>query len=92
MEDYDSLSKILAEAYEQAAGGKGKARHGTGKPFDEQPMQMISELLGSNTGCAFQAVKKIQEASRLDRKAARKELLGAIVYTAGAIIYLDKRQ
>lgn len=84
---YESLADVLKRAYDQAAIGKGAQRHATGLPFHEQPMQTISQLVGSNDGLLYQAMKKIQESQRMDRDAAVRELLGAIVYVAGAIIY-----
>lgn len=89
---YESLASVLTRAYNQAAVGKGKERHAQNLPFTEQPMQSISDLLGSNTGLLYQAMKKIQESQRLDKDAAVRELLGAINYIAGAVIWMEKRQ
>lgn len=92
VEGYESLASILKEAYEQAAVGKGRERHGNGLPFDEQPMQTISQLLDSENGMAFQAIKKMQEGIRLPTTDAKvRELLGTIVYTAGIILYLRRK-
>lgn len=85
---YEQLETILGEALEQAAAGKGKERHATGQAFEDQPMQLISKLLGDNHGLAFQAIKKIQESLRLPDDRAERELLGAINYIAGMIIFL----
>lgn len=86
---YELLADVLRRAFEQASVGKGKERHASGKPFHEQPMQDLCRLhgVGFATG---QASKKSSEALRLpalDRQVA--ELLGAIVYTAGAVIALE---
>lgn len=90
IKDYDSLKNVLDRALHQAAEGKGKDRHAAvGPSFDEQPMQLISRLLRSPDGLRYQAIKKIQESSRRDKEAAIKELLGAINYCAGAIIFLE---
>jgi hypothetical protein len=89
-QNYASLLSVLGRAYEQAAAGKGKERHAQDQPFDEQPMQTISKLVGSADGMAYQAIKKIQESQRLpttERQVA--ELLGAIVYIAGMVVYLE---
>lgn len=59
--NYTSLRSVLDEAYAQAATGKGKERHAGGQPFEDQPMQVISDMLGSNDGMAYQAIKKIRE-------------------------------
>ena len=89
---YESLSLVLQRAYNQAAKGKGAERHACNRPFAEQPMQSISELLGSETGLLYQAMKKIQESQRMDQDAAIRELLGAINYIAGAIIFKEGKQ
>ena len=88
---YEQLETILGEALEQAAAGKGKERHATGQAFEDQPMQLISKLLDDNHGLAFQAIKKIQESLRLSPDRAERELLGAINYIAGMIIFLRAR-
>lgn len=85
VEGYEQLAAVLQDAYDQAAKGKGAARHGTGKPFHEQPMQYLIRLYGPGFALG-QAGKKMQEAQRLPKGAAERELLGAIVYLAGAII------
>ena len=89
---YESLARVLHRAYDQAAKGKGAERHACSRPFTEQPMQSISDLLGSETGLLYQAMKKIQESQRLDEDAAIRELLGAINYIAGAIIFKEGKQ
>ena len=88
---YESLRRTLDDAYEQAAYGKGAERHGNSHPFDRQPMQhLISDHgLGFATG---QAAKKASEALGMDHGAARRELLGAIVYLAGAIVWMDRQE
>lgn len=85
---YYSLAAVFQRAFEQASGGKGKERHANNLPFDQQPMQTIAAAhgVGFLTG---QAAKKSQEALGLphDRKIA--ELLGAMNYLAGAVIFLE---
>lgn len=89
VDGYHGLSNVLADALDQAQLGKGHERHAQDKPFGEQPMQKLIELHGR--GFAYgQAGKKAQESERLSYEAARRELLGAIVYIAGAVINLDK--
>lgn len=88
---YAGLHGILVEALDQAQSGKGAERHNLGGdiPFEEQRMQTISELIGSVDGMAYQACKKITEGVNLptlDRQV--RELLGAINYIAGMIVYL----
>ena len=88
---YDSLYLVLREAFDQASKGKGSERHAQGQPFDEQPMQKLIELYGLGFALG-QAGKKMQESQRMDKDAAKRELLGAINYIAGAIIHLEKAQ
>lgn len=85
---YHSLERILRAALLQAAEGKGRERHANGESFDDQPMQIINQLVGVGFSTG-QAIKKIQESRRMKPAAAIHELLGAIVYTAGAILHLE---
>jgi hypothetical protein len=86
---YDDMAYVLVRALEQASLGKGKDRHAQDKPFCEQPMQRLIDLYGP--GFAFgQAGKKMQEAQRLEHDPAIREILGAIVYAAGAIISMER--
>lgn len=88
---YQLLDDVLSRAYHQAAIGKGAERHADEKPFHEQPMQRLCELYG--VGFALgQAAKKSQEAMRMPCDRAVAELLGAINYLAGAIIFLERQQ
>lgn len=92
---YQLLDDVLSRAYHQAAVGKGAERHANDKPFHEQPMQKIAERRGIGF-ILGQADKKSEEAQgmveRGERDAAVRELLGAIVYLAGAIIFLERQQ
>lgn len=83
-DDYQALRDVLDEAYEQAANGKGKERHANGNAWLNQPIFEIGRMVGVgfNTG---QAIKKLQESSRMEPDAAVRELLGTIVYAASAI-------
>jgi hypothetical protein len=88
---FTDLATVLSEAFDQAAFGKGVARHGLGQPFAQQPMQQLIRIngLGFATG---QAGKKASEALRMlaspnaSPEAAVDELLGSIVYLAGAVL------
>ena len=96
IEGYEGLLYTLIDAYEQAAKGKGKARHAkNGAAFKDQPIFTIAR----EHGLAFltgQAAKKLSEIySFLDDEAddtryerAYNELAGAIVYTAAAMMQL----
>lgn len=87
-EGYESLGSVLAEAVEQAAGGKGAERHAySSEPFSGQLIREIPFRLGpgGECFCLGQAVKKIYESRRLPPDRARAELLGAVVYIAAAV-------
>lgn len=85
---YEQLAAVLRAAHDQAAIGKGADRHANGLPFHEQPMQTGSDILGTDAGLAFQVIKKVREGrqfAELDR--LERELLGAINYLAGMVIW-----
>ena len=85
---YESLAAVLQAAFNQAAEGKGAERHANGKPFHEQPMQVGSDLLGTDAGLAFQAIKKLREGSAFEElERWEREALGAINYIAGMVIW-----
>lgn len=89
---YAGLHGVLSDAYHQAAGGKGKERHATDEPFEDQPIMVITRLLADHPVAAlgYQAIKKTVEAGRLHRTkgpdAAIRELHGAINYLAAMVI------
>ena len=85
---YEVLAAVLQRAFDQAADGKGKERHANALPFDKQPMQTIAAAhgVGFLTG---QAAKKSQEAHGLPHDRAVAEILGAINYLAGAVIFME---
>lgn len=87
--NYDKLMSILMDAYEQAASGKGVERHGNGLNFEDQDMMQVMDRVGINFALG-QAIKKITEGRRLKKGKATTEFLRAIVYLAGAIIWMDK--
>jgi len=89
--DYASLREVLEGAYQQASSGKGRERHARGNPFEDQHMQTISQLLDTDRGMAFQAIKKLTEGLDMaDPEARKRELLGAINYIAGIVVYHDR--
>jgi hypothetical protein len=92
VDGYQSLEEILYRAYQQAATGKGAERHGRGEAFDGQPTQVISDLLDSDAGLAFQAIKKVNEGMRLEHGAKIKEMLGAINYIASIVIRMERNK
>lgn len=91
-EGYELLADVLVRAYEQSSAGKGKERHATGLPFHEQPIVRGAKDYGPG-GPLFQVGKKSREAfgmiQRGQNDAAVRELLGAIVYAAAAIVALE---
>lgn len=88
---YYSLAAVLERAFKQASEGKGKERHANSLPFDQQPMQTIAGAhgVGFLTG---QAAKKSQEALGLPHERKIAELLGAINYLAGAVLFLESQR
>lgn len=87
---YERLAEVLQRAYDQAANGKGKVRHAQGEPFHEQVMQIGARKFGVGS-LLFQAFKKSEESQRLPQDRAVAELLGSIVYLAGAVIALEQQ-
>ena len=87
---YSDLAEVLGEAFSQAAFGKGKERHATDLPFHQQPMQQIAQRRGIGF-ILGQADKTSEEAQgmleRGDLLAFEREILGAINYMAGAVIF-----
>jgi hypothetical protein len=91
VDGYECLKDVLVRAYDQASKGKGDERHARGDSFDQQPMQNLIDLYG--VGFALgQSAKKSQESMRLPKDRAIAELLGGIVYLAGAIISMEKNK
>lgn len=89
---YHTLAAVLAEAFAQAAGGKGAERHGQNLRFEDQRMLSITRLLKNPGGLSYQACKKVSEGMdlpTLDRQVA--EMLGAINYIAGIVIFLREQ-
>lgn len=88
---YEPLADVLKRAFEQAAFGKGKERHAQGEPFVEQVMQEGAKRFGTGA-LLFQAFKKSEESQRLPQDRAVAELLGAIVYLAGAVVAIERKK
>lgn len=91
--EYQALAGVLQAALDQAATGKGSARHSDGDtPFLEQPIMEIARMLGDTGGHSYQIMKKAQEANRMVRRgqydAAVSEYLGVINYAAAAILLI----
>lgn len=83
----DPLRYILNAAYQQAMLGKGAERHAEDKSFQTQIWSVITKTVGLGFPLG-QAFKKWDEAQRMARDAAVRELLGSIIYLAMAIITL----
>lgn len=86
---YYSLAAVLARAFDQASKGKGNERHANALPFDQQPMQATAGKFGVGF-LLGQATKKAEESQGMPTDRAVAELLGAINYIAGAVIYLER--
>lgn len=89
--DYRGLYGVLIDALDQAAYGKGMERHANDLPFEEQRMQSICDAQGSAKGMGYQVIKKILESDGMEYGAKKREILGAIVYAAGMIIWESKQ-
>lgn len=87
---YETLAEVFHRAFEQAAIGKGKERHANGEPFNKQVMQTGAHRFGVGA-LLFQAFKKSEESQRLPHDRAIAELLGAMVYLAGAVIAMEAK-
>ena len=92
---YTRLADVLQRAYDQAARTKGAERHANNLPFHEQPMQTVAR----HHGMGFllgQAQKKAIEAHNMLKRGetgkAQHELLGAINYLAGSVIFIEDHQ
>ena len=91
---YFSLAQVFEAAFNQASSGKGKERHSysDAESYQNQVLCEIDRRLhGFADGPRYQAVKKIYESARMDPDRAIRELLGAINYTAAAIILLKEK-
>jgi hypothetical protein len=87
---YESLCDVFSMAIARAATGKGKERHASpGEKFEDQFICRGTREEGHGAP-RFQAIKKITEAKRLDKDAAIKELLDAMVYLAADVIVLSE--
>lgn len=84
------LAKVLFDAFNRSANGKGQERHGRGLKFEDQPICSIPRMLANNGGLDYQIVKKLDESNRMDYERARKETLDIIVYAAAKIVMLDE--
>lgn len=88
---YEELARALEGAFLQASDGKGKERHANGKSFIRQPLLEISRMVGPGFPLG-QVMKKSQEAYRMVENRASvsaiRELQGAIIYAAAAIVLL----
>lgn len=87
---YGSLAGVLQAAHDEAARGKGHARHGDDDtPFLEQPTMQITRMIGIGYP-AGQIMKKADEAKRMIERgeydAAVFEFFGIINYAAAAVL------
>jgi hypothetical protein len=89
---YAALASVFDRALEQAAEGKGKERHANeGERFEEQQIVQIGRWLGTDHFQIGQAVKKAIESTRLPTDRAVRDLLGAMVYLAAAVVLIEER-
>jgi hypothetical protein len=90
---YEELARILEQAYNQSAKGKGRKRHANNLPFREQPIMEIGRMSGIG-GHVYQIMKKAQEAGNMHKRgeheAAIAEFYGVIVYAAAAVLLAEE--
>lgn len=79
----------LMRAYKMVAEGKGQERHGAGRAWNDQPIITISRTVGSGFAIG-QAMKKLEESTRMDDEPAIRELLGAIGYICAAVQIIEE--
>lgn len=89
---YETLAQTFQKAYLRASTGKGLDRHSDGQSFDKQDIVQELRIFKSETPALFQARKKIKESIRLSKHEAVAELLDAMNYLAGAVIYLTEQE
>lgn len=84
--EHHPLQAVFDRCIEQVTSGKGDERHGYGRGFYDQPWVELAQThgVGFLTG---QSEKKLKEAQSMDLDAWEREMLGAIVYAAMAILY-----
>jgi hypothetical protein len=86
---YKVLYDTLMLAYDRAAFGKGKERHGEGKPFLNQYICRAGKRFGISA-LQYQISKKNEEILNLNTNEQKiGELLDIIVYAAAAIMILE---
>lgn len=79
----------LMRAYKMVAEGKGQERHGAGRAWNDQPIITISRTVGVGFPLG-QALKKIEESTRMGDEPAIRELLGAIGYICAAVQIIEE--
>lgn len=86
---FGPLRHQLVRAYKMVAEGKGQARHGAGRAWDDQPIITISRAVGEGFPIG-QAMKKLEESTRMVPEAAVHELLGSIGYICAAVQVIEE--
>jgi hypothetical protein len=96
--NYEKLVEVFELAFERASKGKGKERHASGEPYEDQPICAFPRVLGDKYdlgGGLYQIMKKAREIPRIrDKKgdqAALLELLDIINYAAANVILLQEK-
>ena len=88
---FHQLRSVLDDAYADAVSGKGTRHHRRSDDvlviaFEDQLIVYLNEQLGSTHFAVGQAVKKAIESVGKDHEPAERELLGAIIYLAAAVV------
>lgn len=99
VEGYEDVERVLTLAHDQTARGKGRERHANNRPFNGQPIMEIPKMMEGIAGLGglvYQIQKKSNEAVGMARRtefeAAKKELLGAIIYTVAAYLHIEREE
>jgi hypothetical protein len=84
---YEEFVRVLEDALERTAAGKGRERHGDGKPFLDQDMMIECRYQNGPYFPVSQVRKKAKESLRLRPEQAYEEMLDVIVYAVGAALW-----
>jgi len=94
-EGYEDVAEVLDRALAQTQSGKGKERHATGEPFQEQEIMQGARRCGLGAP-VFQIRKKSLEAQRLayngDYERAMADILGVIIYAVAEYLRVEEMQ
>jgi len=85
---YGALSRTLQAVSDMLTAGKGEARHGRGRPLEDQPALLWARRHGI-TGQLYQIQKKADEAMTSGPEDQRRELLSLMGEALLALVALE---